>query len=182
MKTDLNINKRPVFNGYYFITDDGRLYSVRRDKYLQSTKDKYGYLYYVVSIQGIRTTVKAHRLVAEAFIPNPCQKPTVNHKNGVRTDNRVQNLEWATWKEQAHDPLTRKKVLAVVAKTDYQAMGACRNFGRKRVAAFKGNTFLGLYDSLKIAANKNNANYSSASECANGYKKAVGGVSFAYIG
>ena len=172
---------QPIFNGLYFITEDGELYSTRRQKFLRPDRDRYGYVYYVISIDGNRMTLKAHRLVAEAFISNPDNKPTVNHKNGIRDDNRVENLEWATVKEQANDPLTRKHMQKVAAITDYHAMGALRNFGRKQTAVFDGERLLGVYGSLKKAAEKYGANIAKASECANGTRKRAGGYRFCYV-
>ncbi len=62
-----------------------------------------GYLYVrLKNDEGIWITNLVHRIVAETFIPNPDNKPTVDHINGDKTDNRLCNLRWATYKEQAN--------------------------------------------------------------------------------
>jgi len=169
------------YENEYMVSNRGDVWSVRRHRALKPNKDKYGYLYFVFSVDSVRRTVKAHRLVATAFIENTFNKPTVNHKNGIRHDNRVDNLEWATVKEQANDERTYKNMLAVSAKTDYRAMGQKRDFGRRRTAVYRGKTLVGIYESLMTAAKENGINYSKASECANGHRKNTGGMKVCFV-
>lgn len=170
-----------IFDGYYQVTNDGRLYSVRRSKWLRPNTDKYGYLYYVISINSERHTLKAHKLVAECYIPNPENKPTVDHINGDRKDNRVDNLRWATYKEQQCNEITRQRSSELWAKTDYKAMGMKRNYGRKPVIVSKDGNIVGEYPSLLEAAKSIHITYSKASEYANNKRKNKDGYELCFV-
>lgn len=66
---------------------------------LMSQCDCDGYLIVHLSNNGVKKNHTVHRLIALTFIPNPENKRTINHINGIKTDNRVENLEWASYKE-----------------------------------------------------------------------------------
>lgn len=170
-----------LFDGLYSITDDGQLFSNRNNKWLKPNTDKYGYYYYIVSISGKRFTVKPHRAVAECFIPNPDNKPTVDHIDGNRKNNRVENLRWATWREQQLNLITIARLKKIHDMTDYRAMGAKRNFGRRKTVAIKNGVVVGVYESLIEASKDLKVCYSKASQCANGTRKTTGGYKFCYV-
>ena len=95
------------FEGLYQVSNLGnvkRLISERvfAERLIGRTIDRYGYVKRVLSKNGKNSYFTEHRLVAISFIDNPDDKATVNHINGIKTDNRVENLEWCTNKENTH--------------------------------------------------------------------------------
>ena len=84
------------YEGLYAITEDGKVWSYRSNRFLKTNINRSGYQYVVVSVGGERKTFTIHKLVAEAFIPNPEGKQQVNHKDEDKTNNKVENLEWMT--------------------------------------------------------------------------------------
>lgn len=98
------------FEWFYMVSNLWRIKSIDRNilykknerfykwKILTSTTKNYIFVH-LSNKNKERKRMLAHRIIAKAFIPNPENKPFINHKNWIRNDNRVDNLEWCTCKE-----------------------------------------------------------------------------------
>lgn len=91
-------NMQKEINGFprYLITEDGEIYLKANGKPIKPFLNSEGYRCVVLTNGAERKHKRVCRLVAEHFIPNPNNKPVVNHKNLIRDDDRVSNLEWVT--------------------------------------------------------------------------------------
>lgn len=182
----------PLYADAYLISDYGDVYSIRRGRCL-TPKNNLGYFRVVLSVDGIAKSYSVHRLVALAFIPNPENKPTVNHINEIKTDNHVSNLEWATHLEQN---VHGTRIARAVAHTDwkkrtekinYEQVAAKHNYYEINKEQMKPILQLSLdgkpiarFDGLSQAAGKLGISASHICCCLKGRRKTCAGYKWQY--
>ena len=152
----------PGYEGRYQASNLGRLRSKERGM-LSPFLSRGGYLVANVRRDGKRYGTGAHRLVAQAFIPNPEDKPQINHKNGIRTDNRPENLEWVTCSE---NNIHRRRVL--------------HGGGGRRERAVICLTTGEWFPSITAASVAANAPLCKILLCCQGKRKSTRGLAWAY--
>jgi len=103
----------------YLIYPDGKVWSKNVKRYLSPRENKKGYLKVELYKDRIQKTHRIHRLVAEHYIDNPDNKPCVDHWNGIKTDNRVENLRWATHSENSQNRGVQQNNKLGIKNIDY---------------------------------------------------------------
>lgn len=152
----------PGYADCYQVSNLGRFRSSRGIRQPSTIWD--GYLRVTLEREtGKRTTVALHRLVAKAFVPNPENKPQVNHKNGDRCDCRAENLEWVT---NSENQLHRRQVIGNPGTTSKRPV-VCITTGR-------------TYESLSCASRQTHTRVASIQECCKGLRKTANGLRWAY--
>jgi hypothetical protein len=144
----------------YTINTKGQVFSKRKNIFLKTRLDKDGYVMVVLCKSGKKKNISIHRLLAISFIPNPDKKPQVNHVNGIKSDNRLENLEWVTASENIVHSWTTglsdkcRKILSTIHN--------------RSIINMENGVF---YGSIKEASEKENINYSTLKAMLTGQNK-----------
>lgn len=142
------------YEGLYAVTSCGKVWSYKSKRFLKAYKNKYGYYQVKFCKDGTRKDFFVHKLVAEAYIPNPDGLETVDHIDGNKDHNYVKNLQWLSGADntrKAHN----KKVRCV--ETDE------------------------VFDSITIAAKEKGLCKTGISNVCKGKSNHVGGYHFEFI-
>lgn len=164
----------------YEIDTKGNLY--KENKKYKPYIDDNGYFRITLYQNGIQKNKRIHRLVAETFISNPENKSQVNHINGIKTDNRVENLEWVSAKENIQHAF--KNGLSFIPKGKDNSLYGRKSINANRHVAINQydlqNNFIKKWDTLTEAANTLNISISGICACCRGQRRKSGGYIWKY--
>lgn len=134
------------YEGRYEVNRLGQIRNTKTAYILKPSKDNYGYSILTIRINGKKKTHKVHRLIAMTFIPNIYNKPQINHKNGIKADNRIDNLEWCTNRENTIHAI--KTGLRKVLSGDKSPSA---KLNKEQVMAIRHKYATGLYYQRELA-------------------------------
>ena len=157
----------------YGITEDGNVINLKTGKRLRPFVNSNGYVSAQFTIKGKHFVRLIHRMIAEAFIPNPEAKPYVNHIDGNKLNNSIDNLEWCTAQENTEHAA---KVLKVIPQYEEN--------NRKRQRPVQGThpdgTKTEVFPSIRSACNATGANKATLIGVLHGRKKTCRGMTWDY--
>ena len=150
------------YEGLYAITEDGQIWSYRRNKYLKQQQAR-NYLSIELHKDNNRKNYFIHRLVAETYIPNPHNLPEVNHIDENKYNNCVDNLEWVSHKDNMNHGTQKER-----------ASTKCK----KRIRCIETDT---VYNSTKEAAEALDIKAPNITACLKGRQKTSGKYHWEYV-
>lgn len=174
----------------YTIDKKGNVFSIRKHKYLKHSINKYGYCKVTLQKNKHKKMFSVHRLVAQAYLKDYSENLQVNHINGIKTDNRLENLEMVTAKENMQKAVSiglfekvRKINRENAIKNNLSKYHVLANEAlKKKVAKYdKENNLLEIYESISEASRKTGIAITSISYCANGKRKTGGGFIWHFV-
>ena len=154
----------PGYEGLYQVSSAGSVRNTMTGQALQPWTHNAGYTCVTLCKNKVKRKLLIHRLVAWAFLPNPDRKPQVNHINGIKTDNRVENLEWCTNQENSiHSAYTLRHESTIPKRAVL-----CVSTGER-------------YSSVSEAARASGACNQNIVKVCQGVRKTAAGLRWAYI-
>ena len=168
------------YEGLYEVSDLGRVKSLKygKERILKPGGDTHGYLQVILCKDGHVKKFKVHRLVAGAFIQNPNNLETVNHKDEVKTNNVASNLEWMSRADNNNYGTRNKRIGEAISKVNIN-----NPMLSKKVQMFDKKTgeLLATFPSINEAARVTGIKSASISHCCTKISKSAGGYIWRYI-
>ncbi len=164
----------------YEVSDYGRVR--HNSKILKPSVTRGYYSVGLCTAEHKKTTIHVHKLVALAFLKNAEGKKWINHKDGIKTNNHVDNIEWCTPSEnQKHSWKTGLTVFTDnMRKAVTKSIMAAVEKQKRRVKCFGHGELLEIYESASEAARQIHGNQAHISDCCNGKRHTHKGFSWAW--